>query len=206
MEQVLLSAMAIVATMFGAGMIIPQIVRLRRTANVEGLSIVWIGVGVGLNSWWVAYAVGAGVWGVLPVSVISVALYLFLAAQVFRIDGSNHLRQFVAGAVALGLAPVPALIFGGLQAAGIVVGLSYAIQFAPAVVESFRSADLGGVSPTTWLLAFGEALIWSAYGLAVLDVALVIGGVGGAVASAAILFRLFRVLRPRIVLTGVSVR
>ena len=48
-------------------------------------------------------------------------------------------------------------------------------------------------------MALGEALIWVIYGLAVLDLALIIGGAGGSLASAVIVGQLIRVRKPRIV-------
>ncbi len=204
MEQILLTSLVVVATLLGAGMVVPQILRLHRTENTDGVSVAWIGVGVAMNSWWTAYALGVELWSLLPVSVSGVLLYVTLAMQMFRLRGAGQIRGFLLGVITVGVIPLPALLLGGLEAAGIVIGLSYAVQFSPAVRESLRSKDLLGLSPSTWLMAFGEAVIWFVYGAAVVDVALIIGGAGGAVASAVILTRLYRVLRPRIVLTGLT--
>lgn len=199
MNPILLNAMLLGATALGIGMVVPQILRLHRSASTEGVSIAWIGVGVAMNSWWTAYAVSSGLWGLLPVSVSGALLYLTMATQMVRLRGPQVLAGFATGALALGAVPLPALFLGGMQAAGIAVGLCYAVQFLPAVVESFRSADLRGLSMTTWIMALGEALIWAIYGTAVADAALVIGGIGGSVASFLIVAQLFRVRKPRMV-------
>ncbi len=202
MNQIFLSSLVVVATMLGAGMVLPQILRLHRTASTNGVSAAWIGVGIAMNAWWTAYAVGTGLWGLLPVALGGVLLYGVLAAQVLGINGGSALRQLLMGAVVLGAIPLPALILGGIEAAGIAVGLCYAVQFTPAVIESLRASDLRGLSFSTWIMALGEAAIWAVYGLAIADVALIIGGAGGTFASAIIVVQIVRVLRPRIVYTG----
>lgn len=204
MNHILLTGLVVAATVLGAGMVFPQILRLHRTASTNGVSLAWIGVGVAMNAWWTAYALGSGLWGLLPVAVGGVFLYLVMAGQILRILGFGAVRQFMLGAVVLGAIPLPALIVGGIAAAGVAVGLCYAVQFVPAVLESFRSSDLRGLSFSTWLMALGEAVIWVMYGLAVSDIALVIGGTGGSLASAIIVAQLVRVRRPRIVYTGLQ--
>lgn len=202
MNQLLLTGLLVGATVLGAGMVMPQILRLHRTGSTSGVSAAWIGVGIAMNAWWTAYAVGSGLWGLLPVAIGGVLLYGVLAMQVLGISGRLAARQLLIGALVVGVIPLPALVLGGTEAAGIAVGLCYAVQFTPAVVESLRSSDLQGLSFSTWLMALGEALIWVVYGLAVADVALIIGGAGGSLASAIIVVQIVRVLRPRIVYTG----
>ena len=45
MSPIVLSSMLVVANIMGAGMIVPQVVRLRRYRNTRGISASWIGVG-----------------------------------------------------------------------------------------------------------------------------------------------------------------
>ncbi len=66
-----------------------------------------------------------------------------------------------------------------------------------------RTRELHGVAPSTWIMAWVEAVIWTVYGLFVVDAALLAGGISGAMMASLILGRLaitghepFRIARP----------
>ncbi len=108
------------------------------------------------------------------------------------------------GIFVLGMVPLPFLLLGGWTLAGVAVGLSYGVQLLPAMVATMRSSSLAGVSSTTWIIALAEAALWLVYGVAVADVAVILGGAVGVVMAGAILGRLavtghrpFMVLDPR---------
>lgn len=187
-----------VATVMGAGMIVPQVVRIHRTRAVAGVSGTWVGLGLAMNTWWIAYATSEALWGLVPVSVGSLALYLVIAVQYTRLTAGAGARQILAGLLGSATVPALALAAGGWTAAGLSIGLAYAVQFSPAVVAALRSADLSGISPTTWAMAWIEAVIWCSYGSVQADVALVVGGGGGALMATVILVRLWSSARPTI--------
>ena len=193
MDPVLLTALVVVANVMGVGMIVPQVARIHRLRSADGVSGVWIGVGIAMNTWWTIYGVAESLPGILPVSVLAAALYLVMARQFISLVGRPGWRPLVVGMLVVGVAPLPALALGGFTAAGLVVGLAYGLQFFPAVVSAMRSRDCRGVSPLTWSMALVEAAIWVTYGLASDDRALLIGGSGGCLASGLILCRLARV-------------
>ena len=145
MSPIVLSSMLVVANIMGAGMIVPQVVRLRRYRNTRGISASWIGVGLAMNLWWVAYGLASGLWGIIPVSAVAFLLYLVMTAQYAGINGTTSLRGCVTGMVGVGIVPLPALILDGWATAGVVVGLCYAVQFAPAALTALRSDQLDGV-------------------------------------------------------------
>lgn len=192
MPTIVLSAMLIVANVMGAGMIVPQVARLHRLKTTDGISGSWIGVGLAMNLWWIGYGWSAGLWGIIPVSATAFVLYAVMTKQFADLSGAGSLGSVFASAVALGAVPVPALILNGWSTAGLVVGLCYAIQFAPAAIEAVRSHLLDGVSPTTWVMAGTEAGIWLIYGITQGDTALVLGGGGGSIMSLLILSQLVR--------------
>ncbi len=179
----------IVANILGAGMVVPQVIHLHRYRSLDGVSSAWTGVGIAMNAWWIIYAFGADILGVLPVSILGVALYATMAAQVIRID-RRQIRPVLMGGLAIGSVPGVALAIGGWPGAGLAIGLCYGIQFAPAAIAAVRSERLTGISAPTWIMAFTEAVIWAIYGLPINDPALILGGVGGSIASAIILIRL----------------
>lgn len=202
--HLLLTSIAITANVLGASMALPQARHLLRTRLVDGISPTWVGVSIALNAWWLAYGTVAQVWALLPVSGISLALYLTIGVVLLRTSGRSHLRGILLGAFGLGMVPLPALVLGGWTSAGVAIGLSYGVQLLPAVVAAHRTRVLRGVAPATWILAFVEALLWLAYGIGIADVPLAVSGVVGAAFAGAILVRLavtghrpLRVLLPR---------
>jgi uncharacterized protein with PQ loop repeat len=188
--QIFLTSVAVIANVLGASMALPQARHLARTRCVDGISASWVGVSVALNAWWFAYGIAAGVWALIPVSGISLALYVTIAVLLVKALGRRSLIGIGVGAFGLGMVPLPALLLGGWTAAGVAIGLSYGIQLFPAVVAAFRTRALTGIAPATWILAFVEALLWLVYGTGIADMALAVSGAVGAVLAGAILVRL----------------
>ncbi|MEM9656572.1 MAG: hypothetical protein AAGA65_31145 [Actinomycetota bacterium] len=198
MHPLILSALVVMANVLGVGMIVPQATRLLgRNGSANGVSGTWIGIGISLNSWWVAYALRSDLPGLLPVSLGAAALYLVMAVGLHRHNGTSAIRSVAAGVLLLGSAPVPFLLADGWSAAGLAIGACYCLQFAPAAAAAVRSSDVSGISPTTWVMALVEAAIWWGYGLSADDRALVVGGAGASVCSLIILARLLGGTRRR---------
>ena len=202
--QLLLNFLVVVATVLGSWMAFPQARRIARTRRVDGVSATWIGVSLAINSWWLTYGLVAGVWALVPVSIISLLLYGVMAWFFVLSVGRAAVPGLALGVFGLGMVPLPFLLVGGWELAGVAVGLSYGVQLLPAVVASLRTSALSGVSSTTWIIASLEAVLWLAYGLGVGDAALTLAGLVGVVMASVILVRLaitghrpFVVLDPR---------
>lgn len=204
LNSVVLSLLLVVANVMGAGMIVPQVVRLRRLRVADGVSAVGVGVGVALNVWWTVYSLEAGLWGIVPVSVAGFGLYSIVAAQLVGLTRGRAGASLALGAFGLGMLPLPFFLLGGWPLAGLAIGLSYGLQFAPAARAALGSEHLDGISPTTWSMAWIEALIWLIYGIAVRDATLLIGGGGGTVMATIILARLLVAVRPTFRIAPVS--
>ena len=185
-----LNSLVVVATVLGSWMAFPQARRLVRTRRVDGVSAAWIGVSVSINGWWLTYGIAADVWALIPVSLISLALYSVMGVVYVSTVGRAALPALALGLFGLGMAPLPFLIVGGWQLAAVAVGLSYGIQLLPAVVASCRTRDLTGVSAATWLIAWVEAGLWLVYGIGVADTALTLAGLVGIAMATVILVRL----------------
>ncbi len=199
-----LTFLVVAATILGSWMAFPQARRIARTRRVDGVSATWIGVSLAINGWWLTYGLVVGVWALVPVSVISLLLYGVMAWFFARSVGSRALPGFVVGVLGLGMVPLPFLVVGGWELAGVAIGLSYGVQLLPAVVASLRTSLLSGVSSATWIIALAEAALWLVYGLSVGDIALTLAGVVGVAMASVILARLavtghrpFVVLDPR---------
>jgi uncharacterized protein with PQ loop repeat len=200
----LLNLLVVVATVLGSWMAFPQARRIARTRRVDGVSATWIGVSLALNAWWLTYGLVAGVWALVPVSTVSLGLYGVMAWFFVLSVGRAAVRGLALGVLGLGMVPLPFLLIGGWELAGVAVGLSYGLQLLPAVVASLRTSALSGVSSTTWIIASVEAALWLVYGLGVGDIALTLAGLVGVVMASVILVRLavtghrpFVVLDPR---------
>ena len=197
--NITLTIVAIAASVLGSGMALPQALRLFRTGRTDGVSPTWIGVSLAINAWWTAYAIAVSLWALLPVATVSIVLYAGIAVAYSRASETSGVPGILAGAFLLGMVPLPVLIAGGWELAGLAVGLCYGLQLAPAVVTAYRTRELLGVSTGTWVISFVEAALWLGYGFGVGDFALVAGGVSGIVMSAAILVRLVAIGRlPRV--------
>lgn len=183
----LLPSLLIVANVLGVGMILPQAIRLRTHRCTAGVSGAWIGVGLTLNLWWLAYATQARLWGLIPVSAGAFVLYAVIAVQLLRIERRAALPQLLFGLFVLGGAPLPFLLLDGWSGAGVAIGLSYGVQFLPAAVAAYRSASVAGVSSATWVMAWIEAAVWLLYGIDSTDGALLLSGTGGLLVSSIIL-------------------
>jgi uncharacterized protein with PQ loop repeat len=124
------------------------------------------------------------------VSSISLVFYATMAVVYFSAVGRTAVVPFALGFCVLGMIPLPFLVVGGWELAGIAVGLSYGVQLLPAVVAACRTRDLVGVSASTWLIAFVESGLWLVYGLGVGDIALTLAGTVGLAMASVILARL----------------
>lgn len=199
MMTVWVTAVVVVASVLGAGMAIPQALKLVRSRRVEGVSTAWAAMSAMVNVWWAIYGFGGGDWAIIPVSVVSVMAYLAVMMALVRHGDAavgGVVVRMMASAVAIGVIPLPALWLGGWPAVGVVLGVLYGVQLMPAVVAVYRSLDVSGVSATTWVIGWVEALLWGIYGLAVLDAGLMTMAVVGVAMASAVLARLF-VGRPR---------
>jgi uncharacterized protein with PQ loop repeat len=202
--NLVLNLIVVIATVIGSAMAFPQARRIARTRQVEGVSATWIGVSLAINAWWLAYGLAAGIWALVPVSIMSLLLYGVMAGFFLAAVGRSGLAGMALGVFVLGMVPLPFLVVGGWPLAGVAVGLSYGVQLLPAVIASLRTSVLSGVSSTTWIIACVEAALWLVYGVAVGDVALILAGAVGVVMAGVILGRLamtghrpFVVLDPR---------
>ena len=202
--NLVLTLIVFVATVLGSWMAFPQARRIARTRRVDGVSSTWIGVSLAINGWWLSYGLIVGVWALVPVSIMSLLLYGVMGWFYVRSVGRPALPGLALGVFGLGMVPLPFLIIGGWELAGVAVGLSYGVQLLPAVVASLRTTSLSGVSSATWIIAFVESALWLVYGLGVGDVALTLAGAVGMALASVILARLavtghrpFVVLRPR---------
>jgi uncharacterized protein with PQ loop repeat len=176
------------ANVLGVGMLVPQAWRSLTTRNLDGVSAAWIGTGLAINIGWTAYGLAAGVAGLLPVSLGSLALYGAIAATA-RMAAPHFLgRMLRTGLVVLATLTAAALL-GRTDGLGLALAALYTVQFAPAALAALTSTSLDGVAPSTWFMSLTEAALWCVYGVAIGDLALILGGAGAGVTSAVVCCR-----------------
>jgi uncharacterized protein with PQ loop repeat len=189
-SALLLSSALVVANVLGVAMIWPQVARLYRHRTTGGVSPVWVGVGIALNTWWLIYALAQHLVGLMPVSTGGLILYLTIATLLHRLTGGATTARLTLSTLAVGSVPLAGLVAGGWPGAGLAVGLAYGVQFSPAAVAAMGAPDISGISPATWWMALVEAVIWMLYGMASGDLPLIVGGTGGTIMALTILVRL----------------
>ena len=175
--------------------VVPQIVRLLRTGDTEGVSGSWAAVGMALNVGWMAFVIAQELWIAIPsivVAIVSFGLALFL---IHRNGGA--VRVGVLGAVGVMIACAIMQVTLGWIVLGTVLGLSNAAYLGPPVATVWRTHAPSGVSPVTWLLAELEGLLWGFFGVLEESGPVIVFGVTEAILSALVLLRLW-VTRDRI--------
>ena len=94
--DIIINLLVVVATVLGSWMAFPQALRLARTRRVEGVSAVWIGVSLAINGWWLTYGLVAGVWAVVPVSIVSLLLYGTMAVVYLATVGRSAIAPMTS--------------------------------------------------------------------------------------------------------------
>lgn len=160
----ILGAAAVVSSLL---FVWPQVVRLFRTGDVDGVSVpatLWASVAYVL---WMIY----GVREVLPFVVLA-NLQSTAGFGVVVLLAARHraVRRVVwaaaaTGVVVLGATAVaaPTAVVGALAIAAGASG------FVPQAIVALRDQDLSGLSITTYLLIALSTSVWAAYGIAEAD-------------------------------------
>jgi hypothetical protein len=186
----LAAALATVVATFAA---IPQLHRVARVGDGRGVSVTSAVLGIGSEIAWLWYAGRAALWSAMPEAGILVVGNAVLAgALLWR--GASVRRALPAGLAWIG-ALATITVVGGPTALGAVLGVTYAVQIAPAVWTAWRTASPSGVAAATWALIGLEGLLWGVYGLHHGDPAVLTFAATATVASAATLARKLTVTR-----------
>jgi uncharacterized protein with PQ loop repeat len=177
----------IVATILAVGSLVPQAVRLLRTRDIVGVSVLWTALGAVTNLAWFAYALARGLWAGVPATLATACFYGFLFVMLVRFGG--RARTAVLGGTAWALLLGGVTLTGGWSALGAVLGVSYAVQVAPSLWTAWRTYAPTGIAPGTWVLFLVQVLLWGYYGAEEHDWAIKGFAVTGIVSSTLMLLR-----------------
>jgi uncharacterized protein with PQ loop repeat len=177
----------LVASILAVGSLVPQAVRLLRTRDIVGVSVLWTALGTVTNLAWFAYALARQLWAGVPATLATALFYGFLFVLLLRFGGR-------AGAAVLGGAAWAAFLtgvtlIGGWSALGAVLGVSYAIQVAPSLWTAWRTYAPTGIAPGTWVLFLVQVILWGYYGIEEHDWAIKGFALTGIVSSSLMLLR-----------------
>ena len=184
LEQVVTACAVVVALAHP----VPQVVRVLRTRSVAGVSGSTTWLGFTINVAWVSYGVARGL---LPVAVLSAAYVLGYGVVGVLLVARGNRRGIGTGLLAaLGLAGL--VVVGGWVALGTVLALAVLPQFLPQVAEAWRSDDLTGLAPGTYVIGFVDGLVGGGFGAVAGDRPLVLYGVIMCSVAVAVLVPRFR--------------
>lgn len=163
---------------------VPQVVRVLRQRTIAGVSASTNWIGCAVNGAWIAYGVSQGL---LPLVLLSGVYALgYVVVGVLLLSHGN--RSGLAHGTTAALVAASIVVVAGWTVLGTVLALAVGVQFLPQVAEAWRSADLSGLAPGTYVVGAVDGLVWGGYGAVVGDLPLVLYGlVMGAVAALVLL-------------------
>jgi uncharacterized protein with PQ loop repeat len=189
-----MNLLPLIAALFAVPQFVPQLARLRRTADTAGVSCAWAALTSVNNGAWTAYFALSRLWTALAPSISATLLAGILAVSLAR---RREVTRRTAVSVT-GWSVLLAVAGGAFGRAGLGAALtaSFLLQAAPSVWKAYRSARVSGISAGTWLLILGELLCWGVYGTAERDPRLMVLGWAGVAISLLILARVAWVRLP----------
>lgn len=189
MSTLIANIAVVTATILAWTTLVPQIVKLAKGRDAEGVSATWPAIGLVSNAAWTAYLSSQELWLAAPSTAVMILFYA-LVLRYLALSGRD-LRSSAGRGITWVVMLTSTGLLGGWPALGLLLGWSYVVQLAPSVWSAYRSYRPSGVSIGTWALIGVEAVLWGVYGWFYSDSAIVIYAVVGLVASTAIVLRVF---------------
>ena len=180
----------IAATAFAVPQFLPQILKLRRSDDTDGVSWPWAALTSVNNAAWFAYFALSGYWTSVVPSSSATRLAGALATMLARRGRARARSAALVGAWAALLAA--ALAVAGRTGLGTLLTAAFVLQVTPSVWTAYRTTRPTGISLGTWLLIFGELSCWATFGLHKSDPRLIVLGFTGVAASLLMLARIRR--------------
>jgi uncharacterized protein with PQ loop repeat len=157
-------AAALVGTVLG----LPQLVRLARTRNVEGLSLPFWQILLGLNIAWMSHGIILGKLNLIVPNVLGLATTLPILIMMARELGRSLGRVFLPGLV-IGSGMIVVDLALGSAAFGAVAMWPALLANVGQTMELIRSPRVRGVSPVFLVGSVLNQALWLAWGVLVSD-------------------------------------
>lgn len=164
MSSAWLAATGSVAAVLGVSTALPQVWRLHRSPNADGLSVPSVVLGVLAAGTWLGYGTLQADPPQVLANVPGLAGALAVAALVVRRTDRRAAPLLAVVAAWTALTGLAWLVAGtaAVGAAATVVSL---VARGPQVVVAYRASSLAAVSPTSFGLSVASATLWAVYGL-----------------------------------------
>jgi uncharacterized protein with PQ loop repeat len=185
--DVVLDWLPVAAAVFAVPQFLPQLLAVRRTGDVAGVSWSWAALTSVSNGGWIAYFALSRLWTGLVPAISATVLAGVLAVLLGRRAGIPRRPAAIAAGWAALLALAGTL--AGRTGLGAALVASFAFQVAPSVWTAYRTDRPTGISRGTWLFILAELLSWGLYGLHKSDPRLTVLGWTGVAASVLMLAR-----------------
>ena len=182
----------IAAAAFAIPQFLPQLRKLRATADAAGVSWPWATLTSVNNGAWVGYFALSAYWPALVPACSATLLAGALATMLARRGQAKARTAALVGAWAALLAA--ALAVAGRTGLGTLLTAAFVLQVAPSIWTAYRTDRPTGISQGTWLLIFGELSCWTVFGVHQADPRLMVLGVTGVAASLLMLARIHRTI------------
>lgn len=180
---------AVLATLLAFVTLVPQVTKLWKTRNAEGVSATWATLGAVSNAAWVAYLTSQELWLALP-STASMAIFFAVTAGLIMRTGQSIGQSVLLGSLWAVILTAAGLI-GSWAGLGTLLGVSFGVQATPSLWTAFRTRTPSGISPGTWQLTLIEGLLWLVYGAGHSDRPIVLFGVLSSIAATLMLARYY---------------
>ncbi|CAN5874068.1 hypothetical protein BH23ACT4_BH23ACT4_17230 [soil metagenome] len=202
MNQTLANIAVVLATISTVSFLLPQIIKLVRTGDSDGVSTTWPALGFVINVGWFVYLIAQELWASVFAPFATFVAYAVTMWAVGR-TGRGLSRSYLRGIVTAGVLAVVA-IGGGWEVLGVVLGIAYGVVLAPSIWTAYRTSIPSGISPLTWWIGLIEALLWGYYGWFYSDRGIMTFMVVGVIGSGLMLGRYYATRKRLIAAPAVS--
>jgi hypothetical protein len=183
----LLDYAPIAAAVFAIPQFLPQMLKLRTTGDVAGVSWSWATLTSVNNGAWFAYFMLSGYWAALVPASSASCLAGSLAVMLTR-RGQANVRPAVLISAWVALLTAGSAVAGSTGLAMLLTA-AFMLQVIPSIWTAYRAARPTGISRGTWTLILSELTCWTVFGLHMADPRLITLGVTGVTASLLMLAR-----------------
>lgn len=177
----------------GIGMIIsvPQVIRLARSQNADGVSLSSAVLGMLVSATWLSYGVALLDPTQLLANTPGLAGAAAVAVLVIRRTGAAP-TPIVAATAGWAAVAGAAYLLGGPMALGMAATALATVRQTPQVIRVFAAGPITALSPASYLLGLVSATLWTTYGIGIGQPPVYICALSGVVVSALVLIRCLR--------------
>ncbi len=156
--------LGLLSVILAAWFALPQLLRLRSTGSAAGVSVDSLANSLISLVGWTAYGIGHTKPWVIVASAVGIPATAATLVLAMRLGNRMSLTAPGSWATLLVLTAIVDQVFG-LALIDVVLGCSILWFVAPAATTAWRSPDVSGLSPQTWVVLALEASVFGVYGL-----------------------------------------